>query len=156
MSRIESDINVVSFTGHLTKDPKAGYDVKIQSWVLKFKVAITAETGIGKSTIYQTCLTTGKTAEFISDNCKKGERLAILGKLAENNWTDNEGQFHKEQYVDVLEVTFMDRITKVTENLTEEADGEGKEKGEDKEVTERTVAEAEIEGETKEGGEQGN
>jgi single-strand DNA-binding protein len=105
---MSSDINKVILIGRLTKDPELKY-TQASTAVCSFSIANnkTYVTGGEKKeqVSYFNCVAWAKTAEVIAEYCKKGQRIAIDGRLQQRSWDDQDGK--KRQTVEVVVETFQ-------------------------------------------------
>lgn len=81
------DINSVTLIGRLTRDPEQRKLSDGKS-VSSFSIAVN---GYKDDVSFLNCVAFGQTAEFINQYCKKGNRLAVSGKLQQKIWADKEG-----------------------------------------------------------------
>ncbi|MBM6828490.1 single-stranded DNA-binding protein [Anaerotignum lactatifermentans] len=96
-------MNKVVLLGRLTKDPEVRYTegekpVAVARYTLavnrKYKVNGQAEAD------FINCVAFGKTGEFAEKYLKKGQQIAITGRLQVNNWTDKDG--NKRRNTDIV------------------------------------------------------
>ena len=63
---------------------------------------------VKNNTIFIDVTTFGTTAENVGNYCKKGSQIMVIGKLAEDKWTDKEtGKERKVVKINALNVQFM-------------------------------------------------
>jgi len=80
-------MNVFAFSGNLTKDPELK-TTQGGKQVASFSVAINE----GKDkTLFLNCVAWEKTAELITQYCKKGDRFTASGKLEIRKYEDKNG-----------------------------------------------------------------
>ena len=88
-----SDINRVFLIGRLTKEPE--YKIVNNTALANFTVANNKtynKDGEKKSeTSFFDCVAWGKLAEIIKQYAKKGQQVAIEGRLQQQSWTTPEG-----------------------------------------------------------------
>jgi len=83
------DLNNVSFTGRLGKDPEMRY-LPSGDAVTKFPVAV----GVGDDTIWFDVEVWGKAAESCNQYLRKGSRIAVNGSLRQDKWESDDGRTH--------------------------------------------------------------
>lgn len=92
-------INQVFLSGNLTKDPELRTTQNGKA-VCSFTVA----TNEGKDkTEFHNCVAWEKTAEVIAQYCKKGNRVAVSGKLQTRKW-EKDGQNHYSTDIVVFQI----------------------------------------------------
>ena len=106
-------MNKVILLGNMTKDPELKY-TSTNKPVVTFSLAINRE--FGEGTDFFTLQAWSNTAEFISKYFRKGSRLAIVGRLQNRTWQDNEGKNHNVTEIIVESVDFAEKKEK--ENVT--------------------------------------
>lgn len=106
-----SDINNVSLTGRLTRDPElrvtAG-GTQLLSFTLAFNTSVrNRQTGEwDERGNYIDCTMFGKRAEALLNFLAKGQKVAIAGKLRYATW-DRDGQRHSKLDLIVDEIEFL-------------------------------------------------
>lgn len=106
-----SDINNVSLTGRLTRDPElrvtAG-GTQLLSFTLAFNTSVrNRQTGEwDERGNFIDCTMFGKRAETLLNFLAKGQKVAIAGKLRYATW-DKDGQRHSKLDLIVDEIEFM-------------------------------------------------
>lgn len=106
-----SDINNVSLTGRLTRDPElrvtAG-GTQLLSFTLAFNTSVrNRQTGEwDERGNFIDCTMLGKRAEALLNFLTKGQKVAIAGKLRYATW-DKDGQRHSKLDLIVDEIDFM-------------------------------------------------
>lgn len=106
-----SDINNVSLTGRLTRDPElrvtAG-GTQLLSFTLAFNTSVrNRQTGEwGERGNFIDCTMFGKRAEALLNFLAKGQKVAIAGKLRYATW-DKDGQRHSKLDLIVDEIEFL-------------------------------------------------
>ena len=83
-------MNKVQLIGRLTKDPELRY-TKNNIAVANYTIAINDGYGEKQQTQYINISTWGKSGEFVSKYFKKGQAIAIVGRLNNNNYEDKNG-----------------------------------------------------------------
>lgn len=106
-----SDINNVSLTGRLTRDPElrvtAG-GTQLLSFTLAFNTSVrNRQTGEwDERSNFIDCTMFGKRAEALLNFLAKGQKVAIAGKLRYATW-DKDGQRHSKLDLIVDEIEFL-------------------------------------------------
>ena len=106
-----SDINNVSLTGRLTRDPElrvtAG-GTQLLSFTLAFNTSVrNRQTGEwDERSNFIDCTMFGKRAETLLNFLAKGQKVAIAGKLRYATW-DKDGQRHSKLDLIVDEIEFL-------------------------------------------------
>ena len=106
--RGEKRMNLCTFVGRITKDPEIRYSQDSQMAIAKFVLAVDrnykAEEG-GESADFFPCVAFDKRAEFAERHLYKGIRIAINGKMRNNNYTNRNGEkvYGNSLYVDNIE-----------------------------------------------------
>lgn len=83
-------MNKVYIIGRLTKDPELRYTSNDKA-VSSYTVALNDGYGEHQETIFVNITTWNKSAEFVSKYFKKGQQIAIIGRLVNNDYTDKNG-----------------------------------------------------------------
>lgn len=83
-------MNKVQLIGRLTKDPELRY-TKSNIAVANYSIAVNDGYGEKQQTHYINISTWGKSGEFVSKYFKKGQAIAIVGRLNNNNYEDKNG-----------------------------------------------------------------
>lgn len=81
-------MNKVNLIGNLTKDPELRY-TKQGTPVASYTIAINNRYGEQQQTDYINISTWGKSGEFVSKYFKKGQPIAITGRLRNKNFESN-------------------------------------------------------------------
>lgn len=119
-------MNLCTFVGRITKDPEIRYSQDGQMAIAKFVLAVDrnykAEEG-GESADFFPCVAFDKRAEFAERHLYKGIRIAINGKMRNNNYTNRNGEkvYGNSLYVDNIE--FADGKREEGPDLPAEAAG---------------------------------
>ena len=90
-------MNKVMLLGRLTRDPEMRYATgNSQLAVTRFGIAVQKRKTSSNDTDvdFFNCVAFGKTAENISRFFTKGRKIAISGRIQNNNWEDNNGVKH--------------------------------------------------------------
>lgn len=102
-------MNKVILIGNLTHSPKITRTPNGTS-VCKFRIAVQRNypTNNGeKITDFFSCTSWRTTAENVARYCLKGSKIAIIGALETNAYTDKDGRNHNLIEINVTEVQFL-------------------------------------------------
>ena len=118
-------MNKVILMGRLTKDPEVRYTQNNMP-VANFSIAVsrrfTKENDTVKADFFNV-IAWNKTGEFVSKYFKKGQQIAVVGRLQNRNWDDQNGQKHYATDVVAEEVYFAgSKAENNTNNNTENAE----------------------------------
>lgn len=104
-------MNKAILMGRLTKDPEVRYTQTNNTLVASFTLAVNRrfakETDEVKADFIQ-IIAWSKTGEFCSKYFKKGQQVAIIGRIQTRNWDDDQGQKHYVTEVIAEEAYFAD------------------------------------------------
>lgn len=92
-------MNKVQLIGRLTKDPDLRY-TKSNIAVASYTIAINTGYGEKQQTDYINISSWGKSGELVSNYFKKGQAIALVGRLRSNNYEDSNG--NKRYTVEVI------------------------------------------------------
>lgn len=98
-------MNKVCLIGNLTKDPELRY-TKQNTPVASYTIAVNTGYGELQETNYINITTWGKTGEFVKNYFKKGQSIAITGRLKNKNYESN-GVKHYGMEVVTEEIEFV-------------------------------------------------
>ena len=90
-------MNKVILLGRLTKDVETRYTQIANTLVAKFTLAVNrrfTKEGEERQADFLNIVAWGKTGEFCSKYFKKGQQVAIVGRLQTRNYEDDKGQKH--------------------------------------------------------------
>ena len=110
--------------GRLTKDPEVRYTQTNNTLVASFSIAVNrrfTREGDTATADFFNVTAWSKTGEFVSKYFKKGQQVAVVGRLQNRNWDDQNGQKHYATDVVAEEVYFAGSKAD-TNNNTENAD----------------------------------
>lgn len=99
-------MNKVNLIGNLVKDPELRY-TKNQTPVASYTIAVNTGYGELQETTYVNITTWGKSGEFISRYFKKGQSIAITGRLKNKNYEDKSGVKHYGMEVVTEDIEFV-------------------------------------------------
>jgi single-strand DNA-binding protein len=83
-------MNKVILIGRLTKDPELKY-TQAGTAVATFTLAVDRKFSKEKEADFINCVAWQKTAEFVSQWFKKGQQMALEGRLQVRSYDDNDG-----------------------------------------------------------------
>ena len=104
-------MNKVILMGRLTRDPEVRYTQTSNTLVASFSLAINrrfAKQGEERQTDFINIVAWNKTGEFVSKYFKKGQQVAVVGRLQTRTWDDDKGQKHYITEVIAEEAYFAD------------------------------------------------
>ena len=89
-------MNKVILMGRLTKDPEVRYTQANNTQVTSFTLAVNRRfTKEGEQQAdFINCIAWSKTAEFVSKYFKKGQQVAVIGRIQVRNYEDDKGTKH--------------------------------------------------------------
>lgn len=103
-------MNKIILLGRIANDLEVRYTQSSNTMIVNFRIAVNRKfKKEGEQTadfISVVCI--GKTAEFCSKYFKKGQQIALVGRLQTRNYEDNNGQKHYIVEVVAEEVYFAD------------------------------------------------
>ena len=114
-------MNKVELIGRLTKDPELRYTQTNNVPVASFTLAVNrrfVKEGEERQADFINIIAWSKTAEFCSNYFKKGQQVAIVGRIQTRNWDDEQGQKHYVTEVIAEEVFFADSKKENTTTTT--------------------------------------
>ena len=88
-------MNKVILMGRLTRDPEVRYTQTSNTLVASFSLAVNrrfSREGDTQTADFINIVAWGKTGEFCSKYFKKGQQVAIVGRLQTRTWEDQQGQ----------------------------------------------------------------
>lgn len=112
-------MNKIILMGRLTKNPEVRYTQTSNILVATFSLAVNrkiAKQGEERQTDFINIVAWNKTGEFCSKYLKKGQQIAIVGRLQTRNYEDNNAQKHYIVEVVAEEVYFADSKKETAEN----------------------------------------
>lgn len=116
-------MNTVILMGRLTRDPEVRYTQTNNTLVATFSIAVNrrfAKEGDPVTADFFNIVAWNKTGEFVSKYFKKGQQVAVVGRLQNRNWDDQNGQKHYATDIIAEEVDFAG--SKANTNNTENTD----------------------------------
>lgn len=103
-----SDINRVTLVGRLTRDPEIRQipsGTSVTNYSLACNRVYVTNNERKEEVSYFNCLIWGKGAEVFARYAKKGQRIAIDGRLQQRRWEDKEG--NKRNTVEIVTDNFQ-------------------------------------------------
>jgi single-strand DNA-binding protein len=98
-------MNKVELLGRLTKDPEVSYTQTTNKMVARFTLAVNRRK---EGTDFINIVAWEKSAEFVSKYFKKGQQVAIVGRLQTRDYEDTQGKKHYVTEVITEETFFAD------------------------------------------------
>lgn len=98
-------MNKVIMMGRLTKDPEIRY--KDDKAVARYSIAVDRKFKKDEADFF-TCVSFGKQAEFVEKYLKKGMKIALTGRLQNNEFTNKDGQKVRTTEILVEDVEFAE------------------------------------------------
>ncbi len=120
-------MNKVILMGRLTKDPDTRYTQTTNTQVTSFTLAVNrrfVKEGEERQADFINIVAWNKTAEFVSKYFKKGQQVAVVGRIQTRNYDDDKGVKHYVTEVIAEEVYFADskrESTETSNNTTTQA-----------------------------------
>lgn len=99
-------MNKVHLIGNLTKEPELRY-TKQNTPVASYTIAINTRYGEQQQTEFINISSWGKSGEFVSKYFKKGQPIAITGRLKNRNYEDSNGVKHYSMEVVTEDIEFV-------------------------------------------------
>lgn len=114
-------MNKVILMGRLTRDPEIRYSQGENSTAIaKFSLAVERKfkrNGEAEADFFN-CTAFGKTAEVVEKYLKKGTKMAVIGRLQNDNYTNKEGQKVYSVQIIVEEMEFAESKKTAAEGNT--------------------------------------
>ena len=104
-------MNKVILMGRLTRDPEVRYTQTTNTLVASFSLAVNrrfVRQGEERQADFINIVAWNKTGEFVSKYFKKGQQVAVVGRLQTRTWDDDKGQKHYITEVIAEETYFAD------------------------------------------------
>ena len=104
-------MNKVILMGRLTRDPEVRYTQTNNTLVASFSLAVNrrfVRQGEERQADFINIVAWNKTGEFVSKYFKKGQQVAVIGRLQTRTWDDEQGQKHYVTEVIAEETYFAD------------------------------------------------
>ena len=106
-----SDLNRTILVGRVTKDIELRHTASgtaVASVSIANNKVYTANGEKKEETSFFNCIAWGKTGEIIVEHCRKGQRIAIEGRLQQRSWDDQEGNKRSAVEIVVDNFQFLD------------------------------------------------
>lgn len=103
-------MNKVMLIGRLTQDPEVRHTTTNKS-LCQFRLAVSrkfTKQGEDPQTDFFPVVAWEKTSEFCSNYFRKGQQVAVIGRLHNRTWDDSEGKRHYITEIIAEEVSFAD------------------------------------------------
>jgi len=104
-------MNKVVLMGRLTRDPEVRYTQTNNTLVASFSLAVNrrfTREGDAQTADFINIVAWAKTGEFVSKYFKKGQQVAVIGRIQTRSWDDQNGQKRYATEVVAEEVYFAD------------------------------------------------
>lgn len=104
-------MNKIILMGRLTKDPEVRYTQTSNIMVTSFTLAVNRRfvtQGQERQADFLPIIAWSKTAEFVAKYFKKGQQVAVIGRIETRNYKDDKGVMHYITEVIAEEVYFAD------------------------------------------------
>ena len=104
-------MNKVELLGRLTRDPEVRYTQTNNTLVASFSLAVNrrfVRQGEERQADFINIVAWSKLGEFCSKYFKKGQQVAIIGRIQTRTWDDDQGQKHYVTEVVAEEAYFAD------------------------------------------------
>ena len=114
-------MNKTILLGRLTRDPETRYTQNSNIQVTSFTLAVNrrfVKEGEERQADFINIVSWNKTAEFVSKYFKKGQQVAVVGRLQNRTWDDQQGQKHYATDVVAEEVYFAESKKNDSQNNT--------------------------------------
>lgn len=99
-------MNKVHLIGNLTRDVELRF-TKNNTPVASYTIAVNTGYGELQETNYFNIVTWGKAGEFVKKYFKKGQSIALTGRLKNKNYEDNNGTKHYSMEVVTEDIEFI-------------------------------------------------
>jgi single-strand DNA-binding protein len=140
-----SDINRVIIIGRFVKDPELRYTQGGKS-VTNFSVANNRTYTVGAEkkefVSFFTCIAWGKLGELIVQYCKKGNRIAVEGRLQQRSWDDQDGK--RRTAVEIVVENFQFLTSKQEKDASPPDAGPGPDMGEGPAIDEHPFSDNDV------------
>ena len=110
-------MNKVELIGRLTKNPEIRYTQTNNVPVASFTLAVNrrfVKEGEERQADFINIVVWNKTAEFCNNYFRKGQQIAVVGRIQTRTWDDDQGQKHYITEVIAEEVYFADSKKETT------------------------------------------
>ena len=100
------DINRAILIGNLVRDVDLRYSQKGTA-VANFTLAVNDGYGENKTVDFISVTAWGKTAENVANYCSKGSRVAVDGRIKQQNYEDKNGNRREKVYINAQQIMFL-------------------------------------------------
>lgn len=108
---MSSDFNRIILIGRLSRDPQLRY-TPAGTAVVSFSLANNRTYSVSgekkEQVSYFDCIAWAKLGEIITEYCKKGQRIAVEGRLQQRHWDDQDGKKHSKVEIVVENFQFLE------------------------------------------------
>ncbi len=100
------DINRVIVIGNMVRDCDLRY-LQNGTAVANFTLAVNDGYGDKKTVDFLKVTAWGKTAENVANYCSKGSRVAVDGRIKQQNYEDKNGNRREKVYINAQQIMFL-------------------------------------------------
>lgn len=100
-------MNKVILIGRLTADPEVRQTQSGEN-VSSFSIAVDRRFSKERKADFINCVAWGKACDFLNKFFRKGNRLAVIGRLETHSWEDKQGNKRYSTEVTVEEIEFVE------------------------------------------------
>lgn len=100
------DINKVIVIGNMVRDCDLRY-LQNGTAVANFTLAVNDGYGDKKTVDFLRVTAWKKTAENVANYCGKGSKIAVEGKMKQQNWEDKDGNQREKVYINAQSIMFL-------------------------------------------------
>ncbi len=115
------DINRVILIGNLVRDVDLRYSKKGTA-VANFTLAVNDGYGENKTVDFISVTAWGKTAENVANYCSKGSRVAVDGRIKQQNYEDKNGNRREKVYINAQQIMFLNTRQQAGEDYSMDSD----------------------------------
>lgn len=102
------DLNYAVLLGRLTRDPELRYTQSGKA-VAQFTLACNRTYGEDNKADFIGCVAWEKSAELVSNSCKKGQRLLVEGNIRQESWKDDAGNYREKTKIQIYRIHFIEK-----------------------------------------------
>lgn len=115
------DINRAILIGNLVRDVDLRYSKKGTA-VANFTLAVNDGYGENKTVDFISVTAWGKTAENVANYCSKGSRVAVDGRIKQQNYEDKNGNRREKVYINAQQIMFLNTRQQAGEGYSMDSD----------------------------------
>lgn len=115
------DINRAILIGNLVRDVDLRYSQKGTA-VANFTLAVNDGYGENKTVDFISVTAWGKTAENVANYCSKGSRVAVDGRIKQQNYEDKNGNRREKVYINAQQIMFLNTRQQAGEGYSMDSD----------------------------------